>query len=231
MIKGLSEYRGRGAFGVVAGWLLILLAACGGGSDGPEDGARADGTTAAPGEELPTVAMPARWASADAERLDTLIGSSDVVFSGTVVALKGQRPVGASQPGGEEPGAASAPRFADLPVSQFEVRVESLISGELTPGAAVTLEQLGGVEIGPDGTQVRIQLEGDALLQVGQKYLFFGSFQENGSIVVAPFGRMKVQPNGSLVAEPGWGHLGALAELSRGNLGDAERQIRVTSGE
>jgi hypothetical protein len=74
-------------------------------------------------------------------------------------------------------------------------------------------------------------LEGDEPIEVGQTYLFFGSFQRDGSIVVAPFGRMKVRPDGSLVAEPGWEHLGALAELSSRNLGDAERQISVTAGE
>jgi len=175
------------------------------------------------------VAVPAHWAWGDAERLGTLIGSADVVFTGTVVALEGQRPV-LSQPGGGG-SEASTPRWANIPVSQFEVRVESAISGNLTPGSAVTVEQIGGVETRPDGTQVRLMLHRDQPLQLGEKYLFFGSFQEDGSIVAPPFGRMKVGPDGRLVAEASWEHLGALAELSRGNLGDAERKISATAGD
>jgi hypothetical protein len=209
--------------------LSAFVFACGGGADDPEGGAPGGDTTLAQGEELPTIAMPARWATGDADRLDSLIASADAVFRGKVVALKGQRTT-LSQPGGGEPG-APAPRFADTPVSQFEVSVESVLSGNLTPGTAVILEQLGGVEIRQDGTQVRIMLEGDEPIEAGQTYLFFGTFQEDGTIVAAPFGRMKVQPDGSLVAEAGWGHLGALAELSRRNLGDAERQISVTAGD
>jgi hypothetical protein len=175
---------------------------------------------------LPTVAMPAFWAWGEAENLGTLTRSADVVFRGTVVALRGQRPVSSSV--GTEPG-VSTPHFASLPVSGFEVRVESALSGNLAPGTDVTFEQLGGLETQSDGTQVRIMLKGDAPIEVGATYLFFGTFQADGSIVAPPFGRMKVGPEGSLDAEAGWGHLGALAELSRGNLGDAERQISAAA--
>ena len=206
---------------------LLLLAACGGGGGSDDQGS-------VPGshhhttqrEELPTVALPARWAWGNAESLGTLISSADVVFSGTVIALKGQRPALSPSVGLETQG--EAPRWADFPVSQFELRVENVVSGNLTPGTAV-IEQMGGVETRPDGTQVRLMLRGDEPLQVGGKYLFFGSFQKDGSIVAPPFGRMNVRPDGSLAAEAGWEHLRALAQLSRGNLGDAERQISVTA--
>lgn len=209
----------------------VLLFACGGGDEGEKsyDGNREADEVAVQEENLPTIAIPALWAWGDAEDLGTLIHSADVVFRGTVVALKSQRPA-LSLPAGAEPG-TTAPRWADMPVSQFEVRLESVVSGNLTTGTAVTLEQLGGVETRPDVRQVRIMLEGDEPIEVGQTYLFFGSFQEDGSMVAPPFGRMKVRADGRLVAEPGWGHLGALTELSRRNLGDAERLISVTAGD
>jgi hypothetical protein len=219
-------------------WLLVLAAAglslfvfgCGGGTDEPTNGTQPGGHHhSAHGHELPTIELPSLWDAGSADRLGTLIGSADVVFRGNIVTLKGQR-TALSQPGGAESG-APRPRWGDMPVSQFEVLVESVVSGSITPGTSVTLEQLGGVQTGPDGTRVRLMLEGDEPIEVGQTYLLFGSFQDDGSLVVAPFGRMKVGPHGSLAAEPGWEHLGALADLSRRNLGDAERQISVTAGE
>jgi len=215
---------------LAAAGLSLFVLACGGGTDEPTNGTAPNGdATAAQGGELPTIELPSLWDAGSADRLGTLIGSADVVFRGNVVALKGQRPA-LSRPGGAESG-APRPRWGDTPVSQFEVLVESVVSGSITPGTSVTVEQLGGVETRADGTRVRLMLEGDEPIEVGQTYLFFGSFQDDGSIVAAPFGRMKVGPDGSLAAEPGWEHLGALTDLSRRNLGDAERQISVTAGE
>jgi len=210
--------------------LTLFVFACGGDrSDPSTDDAGATGHhKIAGGEQLPAVMLPARWAWGDAEQLNTLIGSADVVFRGHVAALKSQRPLTPRPPGAEAGGAA--PRWADMPVSRFEVRIERVVAGNLTAATAF-FEQLGGVETRPDGTQVRIMLNGDQPIEVGETYLFFGSFQEDGSIVAPPFGRMHVRPNGGLVAEAGWEDLGALAELSRRNLGDAERQISVTAGE
>jgi hypothetical protein len=172
--------------------------------------------------------MPARWAWGDAARLDTLTKSADVVFSGTVVRVE-QRTVGTASGGGDASG--QAPRFLDLPLSEFELHVESVVSGNLTAGSAIVLQQLGGVETRPDGTQVRIMLNGDDPLRVGEKYLLFASFQKDGSMTAPPFGRMKVRADGSLVAEEGWGHLGALKELSLKDLAGAEQRIAVAAGD
>jgi hypothetical protein len=206
-----------------------LVSACGGGADAPAGGATSSSMAAQQREALPTIEVQSLWAWGDAARLETLTSSADVVFRGSVVALKGQRLV-LSTPGSGEPGAA-APRWADMPVSQFQVRVESISSGNLPPDATVTLEQLGGVQTQPDGTQVRIMLEGDEPIEVGLTYLFFASFQEDGSMVVPPFGRMKVRADSTLAAEQAWAHLGALQQLSDLHLGDAERRISAVADE
>jgi hypothetical protein len=213
----------------VAGLSLLVFACGDGAADGTPQGEAPDDHHATQVGGLPTIALPSFWDWGSADRLETLIGSADVVFRGNVVALKNQRPV-LSQPGGAESGAA-APRWGDMPVSQFEVRVDSVVAGILTPGTAVSLEQLGGVETRADGTQVRIMLSRDEPVEVGLTYLFFGSFQKDGSIVAPPFGRMKVHADGSLAAEDAWAHLGALAQLSRMHLGDAEREISAASRE
>ena len=74
-------------------------------------------------------------------------------------------------------------------------------------------------------------LKGDQPIEVGQKYLFFGSYQGDETIETPPFGRMRVGADGSLAAEAGWEYLGALAQLSRLQLGDAEREISAASRE
>ena len=235
MVLGMSEsFSARVMFrrlcvSLVLSAPIALLVGCAeaGPENGGSDTTQSGSHPGAGGAQV--IAVPAHWAWGDAERLGTLIESADVVFSGTVVALKGQRPA-LSQPAGAGSG-APMPRWANIPVSQFEVQVEGAVSGDLTPGSAVTVEQIGGVEARPDGTQVRLMLHRDEPLQFGEKYLFFGSFQEDGSIVAPPFGRMKVAPDGRLVAEASWEHLGALAELSRSDLGDAERKISAAAGE
>ena len=105
---------------VVAG-LGLFVVACGGGSDSPASDAPGGYTAPQQHQELPTIEVQSLWAWGDAAHLETLINSADVVFRGNVVALKGQRPV-LSQPGGTE-ASATAPRWADMPVSQFDVGV------------------------------------------------------------------------------------------------------------
>lgn len=206
-----------------------LVVACGGGAEDRDSAGKTRMSPVAPAgsEVAPEIEVPALWAWGDAQDLRTLARRADAVFRGIIVALKGQRPRPA-QAGGEAP-AEVAPRW-DLPVSQFEVRVESVVSGNL-PTGTVILEQIGGVETRPDGARVRIGLERDEPIHVGQTYLFFGSFQDNGTVVAPPFGRMKVRPDGSLVAEAGWDQAGAPAELSRRQLEDAEREISAAAHE
>jgi hypothetical protein len=211
----------------VAGLSLFVFACGGGASEAPEAAEPAGHHSPVQGEDLPTVVLPARWAWGDAEQLGTLTNSADVVFRGTVVALRAQTPVLQQGSGAAEGG----PRWADFPVSRFEVAVESSVSGGLASGSSVILQQLGGVETRPDGTQVRLMLKGDQPIQVGQKYLFFGSYQGDETIEAPPFGRMRVEADGSLAAEAGWEHMGALEQLSRLHLGDAEREISVVASE
>jgi len=213
--------------GAVAGVSLFVFACGGGGANAPGNGASSGDTTSAQGDELPTIELPSLWDSSSAASLETLIGSADVVFRGNVVALKGQR-AALAQPADPS---APAPRWADLPVSQFEVRVESAVSGSLTAGTLMTFEQAGGVQTRADGSRVRIMLEGDQAVQVGATYLFFGSVREDGIIEAPPFGRMQVRADGSLAAEARWADVGALKQLSSMSVGDAEREISAAAVE
>jgi hypothetical protein len=225
----LSGFKAWGALIalVISGSLVI---ACGGG------GAETPGGNSAPGDnesrpsqagDIPEIEMPAAWAYGDAEDLATLTASADVIFRGKVVALKDQHPA-LPQTSGAGAGAPT-PRWANLPISQFDVRVEKVVSGGLNPGTTVTFEQVGGVQTRPDGTQVRLILEQDELLEVGEKYLFFAKVREDGVLEVAPFARMKVSNDGRLSAGKGWGQLKALEQLSRMNVDSAEREISAAA--
>ena len=220
----------------IKAWVVLLsvavfgsfVVACGGGAADSNSASKAATSSAAPSasDVVPEIEVPALWALGDARDVQTLTNTAEAVFRGKVVGFKGQRP-SLTQPSGGGP-EAPAPRWADLPVSQFEVLIESVVSGTL-PTGTVILEQIGGVETRPDGTRVRFKLEHDEPVQVGQTYLFFASLQDDGSVVAPPFGRMNVRPDGSLAAAAGWEHLGAMTALSRKNLEDAEREISATS--
>jgi hypothetical protein len=204
-----------------------IVVACGGGAD--DTTSTADNDTRQAVAEVPQIEVPALWAWGDAQDLRTLTASADAVFRGKVVALRGQH-TALPQTGG---GAASGPtpRWASFPVSQFELQVESVMSGGLAAGTTILFEQMGGVESRPDGTQVKILLEKDELLAVGQTYLFFARIREDGVAEAAPFSRLKVSPDGNMSAGSGWGQLKALEQLSRMDLQTAEREIGAAAHE
>ena len=218
----LSGFRAWGALiGLVTA--AALVGACGDRGERPGDGNReaTSGVGSSQADDIPEVEVPALWAVGEARDIQTLTSSAEVVFRGRVLAFKGQQ--SAKSPAGSE-AAGARPRWADLPVSRFEVSVENVMSGQL-PTTTVVLEQIGGVETRPDGTQARIRLEDDPPVRVGTTYLIFGKLQPDGSVAAPPFGRLQVRGDGSLAAEAGWEDLGALRELSKRKLGDAEREV------
>ena len=82
----------------------------------------------------------------------------------------------------------------------------------------------------PDGTQVRLVLEKDELVEPGDQYLFFAKIREDGVLEAAPFARMKVSGDGRLSAGKGWAHLNALEQLSRMSVENAEGEISAAAG-
>jgi hypothetical protein len=229
--RGLSILSGFRAWGALIALAIsgTVVIGCGGGTETPAGDSSPAGNDSGQPQiaDIPEIEIPAAWAYGDAEDLRTLTASADVVFRGKVVALKDQHPA-IPQPTGA--GATGpAPRWADFPISQFEVRVEKVVKGAVNPGTSVTFEQTGGVQTRPDGTQVRLILEQDELLQVGEKYLFFAKVREDGVLEAAPFARMKVGGDGRLSAGKGWDQLKALEQLSRMNVDSAEREISAAA--
>jgi hypothetical protein len=195
-------------------WLLILsvavlsvfVFACGGGADDPEGGAPGGDTTAAQGEGLHTEEIPTHWAYGNANDLRTLLQASDEVFFGRVTSVLGQSEA--------EPPPGSTINRAGLPITSFEITVDSVLGGALSPGATAVMEQAGGTIETSDGATVRIVLEGDKLLENGAEYLFFADYKANGNLTVPPFGRLQVSPDGSLEPLPVWSELSALEQLT-----------------
>ena len=76
--------------------LLVLIpaalfaAACSSGGDPPAS-ERTEQTSNGGGEDLETVRVPTRWASALANDLSTLTANSEAIFVGRVLRLKEQR--------------------------------------------------------------------------------------------------------------------------------------------
>ena len=191
-------------------WLLILAAAglslfvfaCGGGTDSPRDAVPSEPAHSHEESDIPVVHVPTRWATGNASDLRSLVASSGTVFVGRVAGLKETRvedPFGGAGSSGDRP---------SLPVSVFEVQVETSLAGEAAAGSTVIVEQVGGVLANPDGSRTRFVLGGDEPLAVGERLLFFAARKSNGSLTAAPFGRFEVSGDGTLAAAPQWARPG-----------------------
>lgn len=155
-----------------------------------------------PTPELELVVLPSTWASGVARDIPTLVGAAGQVFLGEVLRLKEQT---------EEPQAGPRP---DVPISSFEVRVDTVIAGTVSSGSLVTIDQVGGTTTQSDGTIVTLQLEGDEFLSVGARYLFFAANKSNGSLSSPPFGRFEVGADGTLQAIQYWVMVPVAIQLS-----------------
>jgi hypothetical protein len=203
----LLALAGATTIAVVAVGFVILPAKGARPGPGPGDAGAAGDTS--------LVHIPATWATGTGHDLPTLVASTDVTFTGTVVGRSGQRDIPVSEvlPG------------RSLPITQFDVRVEEVAAGRLSAGTVIVVEQPGGQVTKPDGSSVAYVLEGDVPIAVGQKYLFFASFKDNGALAAAPFARFPIK-DGSVTAPEGWAILGAVSQLSGAAVRDAMSEVR-----
>ncbi|MEX0684253.1 MAG: hypothetical protein WD472_12460 [Dehalococcoidia bacterium] len=211
------RFRQVAILAVYAGLLLIAGVACSGSSDQTSD----DPT------DYEVREVPARWSTAQASDLRTLVSSSDVVFVGTVVTRAGQAdaPLGPTS-SGEAAQFAQQPvtRQAGFPVSKFDVEVTKAIVGALTEGDALVIEQPGGFVSGADGVRSLLVLEGDQPLEPGVSYLIFATLKPNGAYASAPYARMRIAHNDVSAGET-WRHLPAVAQLEGQRLDQAIAEI------
>jgi hypothetical protein len=187
---------------------LVLSSACadgGEGSDVPESRAN-----------LPVVEVPARWASAHASSLDSLIDNTGTVFVGKVTRSLGQR---------EADVGSGAPSKAKFPISSFEIRVISPLRNGGRQGDLVVVEQPGGVVDQPSGKVVAV-LEGDEPLAVGKTYLFFSTTKESGALTSPPFGRFEMGNDGRAQALKSWGGSGVARALEGLTVSEASARVR-----
>jgi len=213
--QALSPVRG---YAVALTLLLIALLtlACG---DGTQGNGTPGGDASEALEETPrTEEVATHWASGNANDLRTLLHTSDEVFFGRVAHVLGQSET-------ELPPGIAKDRAA-LPITSFEIAVESVMAGSLSPGAPVVIEQVGGTIDTSAGARMSIILEHDKLLVEDAEYLFFAAYKSNGTLSVAPFGRLQVSRDGSLEPLPIWSDLGALRQLSGLTASDAASRVR-----
>jgi hypothetical protein len=192
--------------------VLLILAACGGGSSDSND---------SPVSSQPeTIHIPTRWASANAADIRSLVGTSEVVFVGTVARLVDVReetliPATSGSPVDGKPGRGAS----TIPISVYEVSVDRQITGEAAVGSTVLYEQAGGLTE-RNGVLTHVQLAGDEPVRPGITYLFFASHKANGALAAPPYGRVEVTSEGIKPAER-WAQLGALQRLAGLSVGDA----------
>ncbi|MCH8051715.1 MAG: hypothetical protein IIC86_06835 [Chloroflexi bacterium] len=169
---------------------VLLLAGCGSSSDTAPVERDADG--------LPVARISARYATALANDLDTLVASMDVAFAGEVIGTGKGRNVQIGR-GREQP----------LPISVFLVRVE-VSTGEPAIGSVVKVEQFGGVT---SGGEVRVLLVGDTAMSVGASYVFIARQDGPDTYSASAFARFPIE-DGRVTAPAGWETTGASRALA-----------------
>ncbi|MEX0684332.1 MAG: hypothetical protein WD904_12575 [Dehalococcoidia bacterium] len=155
---------------------------------------------------VPVVHIPARYAKTLGADLDTLVSTFDVAFVGVVTGEAEQR--SELMAGGR----------GELPVSVFTVLVEASADAAVV-GSTVEVEQLGGITTG-GGTRttqgqgpVRLLMEGDSPIEVGERYLFIVKEKAPGIYRASPMARFPIE-SGRLQPAAGWEDLGAAQEIA-----------------
>ena len=217
---------------LAAACVVAMVAGCGASGDSARNAE--GGSNPEVAEELPVVEIPARWASANAQDMKTLITSSGTVFVGEVTGLSEQRTVELGGPAGDGgPSTASnsvksaaVRRQASIPISVFQVTVVRSLAGGLAAGETAALEQPGGVITRSDGSRARVAFEGDEPLTIGTRYLIFASVRGDGVLTSAPFGRFTVRDGGSIAPLEGWSGLPVARQLTGVNVDEAAGEVQ-----
>ena len=195
-------HRRLGALIVVA-LAAVLLAGCGSSGDRATIERDANG--------LPVARVAARYATALADDLDTLVASMDATFAGEVIGTGRDRYFEIGN-GREQP----------LPISVFLVRVEASTGGPAV-GSVVKVEQLGGVT---SGGEVRVLLARDTAMAVGARYLFIARQDGPETFSASAFARFPIEDS-RVTAPAGWEGTGASQALA--GLTPAEAIARLAS--
>lgn len=169
---------------------VALLTGCGSSGDTATIERDADG--------LPVARVAARYATALANDLGTLVASMDVAFAGEVIGTGQGRNVQIGN-GREQP----------LPISVFLVRVEAS-TGQPAVGSVVRVEQFGGVT---SGGEVRVLLAGDTAMSVGARYVFVARQDGPETFSASAFARFPIE-DGRVTAPAGWEATGASRALA-----------------
>ncbi len=175
---------------IAAALAIALLAGCGSSGDTPGIERDADG--------LPVARVAARYATALANDVDTLVSSMDASFTGEIIGTGAGRHVQIGR-GREQP----------LPVSVFLVRVEAS-AGAPAAGSVVRVEQFGGVT---KGGEVRVLLAGDTAMSVGDRYVFVARQDGPETYSASAFARFPIA-DGRVTAPAGWDATGASRALA-----------------
>jgi len=210
--------------------LSLLLAGCGSGAGSVRN--QEPGRNALVPNDTPIVEVPARWASANARDVQTLVQTTDAVFVGEVTALTGQREerlgiIESESTGSNPPRKPATRRPVDFPISVYEVLIQRSLAGAPAEGSDVVLEQPGGLITRADGSQARVILEGDEMLEAGRTYLFFASVKDDGVVTSAPFARFVVSDDGSLAPLKSWADLPAAQRLASLSVDEASIEVQA----
>jgi hypothetical protein len=200
--------------------IIIGAGACGFGRGGDATPTTASATIDATPDTIEQT-VETRWNTESARGVKELLAAYPVALIGQVEAVtfthKSLAPTGPSgipaatvtgKPtlaAGVEPG---------YPTSHYRVRIEQVLAGSESVGDVALVYQWGGDETMPGGATERWILDGDAPLEVGQRYLLFLTQTPDGGgeLVAAPWGKFHLTDRPETL-DAQWATTGVVADL------------------
>lgn len=220
----------------LAAVLLSLLAVTCGGSDDPSPSSQAPfETEREPAQQSSgevVVIGSARWPTAFAQSLESMVSEYETVVVGVVVGATTDTT--SLDTGPVQPTSDSSARPVSLPSpavnirSSYKVEVQRVLAGaELSPGSSLWVVQDGGFIDG-----VAYQLEDDPVIETGHTYLFFLREGTGEQFFGSPFGRFEVGASAILrPVDDAWSYLPAVKELTGFSVDEATTKLALALGQ
>ncbi len=186
---------------------------------------------AASGQEVKEIRVfgSARWPTISAESLTRMTNDYKTIILGRVVSsVPDPRPIDwgpAGSPLTEGPKAykPSPPPGLSLPATEYAVEVLHVFSSPtLVAGNTIAVFQSGAIIDG-----VAHQFDRDPVIETGIDYLFFINLRNTGRYAGSPFGRFRVDAQGTLQPELGWGGMRPAQILTGLTVDEAETKIQL----
>lgn len=114
----------------------------------------------------------------DMDNLDIVKENSDILFVGTVIEQKETEYIGEQK---FEDKFGNVGNIEGIPFTNFSIKIEEVIKGNLKKGDIINIKKHGGVS--QSSENIFYLDDGGVFPKKGNKYIIFSNYQEDGSLL------------------------------------------------